>query len=331
MINPASSNDDPLDPSVLSVALEAMCGNHKLFPHHFKTINYDWQPKSGLLESTFMYPLFGAAGTDIDALVEYIYQSLVPYCLPREEVRRVTEKAYEDKDMNAFISLGDRARELFVRTSGAAKSGGEAGELILYLILEALVKAPLLVSKMSLKTNSNMNVHGRDGVHVRFCPKLKALVLHLGEAKFHKELSKGVDEAIDSITQYLGDRALRAREVSIIHTHMDLDGLDTDAKEHLKQMLNPYVVPRPPRNEIHTCLIGFDYPAYGKLAGPSSAEVEAAFREQYAKRASQIADQIREKAGERLPPPNNLQFFVMAFPNVALFRKTFAQKIGVGK
>ncbi len=305
-----------------------MCGDHKLFPHHFKSIDYDWQPQSDLLEGTFLYPLFGASGTDVDALVEYIYRSLVPYCLPREEVRRITEKAYNDQDMNAFISLGDRARELFVRTSGAAKSGGEAGELILYLILEALVKAPLLVSKMSLKTNSNMHVHGRDGVHVRYCPKLKGLVLHLGEAKLHKQLSKGIDDAIDSITQYLGDRALRAREVSIIHTHMDLAGLDPDAEVHLREMLNPYAMPRPPRREIHTCLIGFNYPAYDKVAGPSSEEVEAAFREQYEKRAKEIAEQIREKAGKNLSPPNNLQFFVMPFPDIELFRTTFAQKIG---
>jgi hypothetical protein len=314
---------------VLQAAIEALCGNHSEFDAHIKHLVFDWQPKSHLLDGEFLYPLFGAGGPNIDALVKYIYRSLVPYCLPRAEIKKVTAAAFATQDMNAIIALGDRARELFVRTRGAAMTGGEAGELILFLILEALVKAPLLVSKMSLKTNSNMNIHGRDGVHVRYCPTLKGLVLHLGESKLHEGLPSAVDDAIVSITEYLGDLALREREIEIINGNMDLTGLAPEAAQHLRELLNPYQSPPPVLHTIHTCFVGFKYGGYAKVAGLASDTVEAEFKKLYAERAAKIATQIQEKVGKGLPAPNNLRFFVMPFPDLETFRTTFAQKLGV--
>ena len=330
-----SSSDDTshgpdIDPSVLQTAIEAMCGDHEHYPAHINRLEFDWQPKSHLLDGKFLYPLFGAGGPDIDALIEYIYQSLVPYCLPRAEVKRVTDKAFAEKDMHALIALGDKARELFVRTRSAAITGGEAGELLLFLTLEAMVKAPLLVSKMSLKTNSNMNIHGRDGVHVRYCPKLKSLVLHLGESKLHKGLAGAIDDAIGSITEYLNDLALRKREIAIIHGHMDLHGIDPAADRHLRDLLNPYRVPRPLKHEIHTCFIGFEYPAYGKVAALPPEEVEEAFRQQYAKRALEITGQIQEKVGVNLPAPKEPAILRHAVPGHQALPEDVCSKTGDG-
>lgn len=69
------------------------------------------------LQHTFLYPMFGAGGPNIDALVKYIYQSLIPFCLPRGEVKKTTEMAWATKDANAIIALGDRARCSFGRVA----------------------------------------------------------------------------------------------------------------------------------------------------------------------------------------------------------------------
>jgi hypothetical protein len=316
-------------PSVLQASLELLCGSHSGFDDHIKRLAYGWEPKSHQLDGEFLYPLFGAGGPNIDALVEHIYQSLVPFCLPRGEIQKIKTAAMAAGDMNAIIALGDRARAMFVQTRSAALTGGEAGELLLFLILEALVKAPLLVSKMSLKTNSNMNIHGRDGIHVRFCPTLKGLVLHLGESKLHKGLAAAVDDAITSITEYLGDRALRVREIEILNANMDLTGIPAETEHQLRAILNPYTSPPPVYHTSHTCFIGFEYGAYAKVAGLASDAVEVEFQKLYTKRAAEIAALIQKKAGTSLPPPANLRFFVMPFPNLEHFRKTFAQKLGV--
>ncbi len=319
---------DRLDSSILQTALETLCANHVGFDEHFKRLPFEWQPGKALIEGDFLYPLFGADGADIDALVEYIYRALVPFCLPRGEVGRITKAALASGDVHAIIALGDRARELFVRTRGASAAGGEAGELILFLLLEAIIKAPLLVSKMSLKTNNNMNVHGRDGIHIRYSAQLKGLVLHLGESKLHQGFAAAVDDAVKSVLDYLEDRALRRREIDLVNGNMDLTGLPPEAEVHLRGTLNPYASPPAPIHRIHSCFIGFDYNAYAKLAGVNAQSLEAEFQKVYAKRAAKAAPLIFDKVS-KLPPSTRLHFFVMPFPDVSLFRKTFAQKMGV--
>ncbi|MBN2971774.1 DUF1837 domain-containing protein [Roseomonas aeriglobus] len=317
-----------ISPSVLQTALEALCSDHSGFDDHFRRLPFAWPADGSLVNGDFLHPLFGADGADMDALVEHIYRSLIPFCLPRGEVKKVTKAALAAGDIHPIIALADRARELFVRTRGATTAGGEAGELILFLLLEALIKAPLLVSKMSLKTNSNMNVHGRDGIHLRYCPSLNGLVLHLGESKLHKGLAAAVDDAVSSIEQYLGDRALRRREVDIINGNMDLSGLDAESEQHLRAVLNPYASPPSPVHRTHTCFIGFEYGGYAKVAGIDSTKVEAEFQRVYARRAQTAAPLILEKSA-KLPATTRLHFFVMPFPDVDSFRTTFSQKLGV--
>ncbi len=41
----------------------------------------------------------------------------------------------------------------------------ELGEIALYFLLESYLKAPQIVSKMSLKTTGDKNFNGSDGIH----------------------------------------------------------------------------------------------------------------------------------------------------------------------
>lgn len=321
-------NPSTISPSVLETALAQLCSRLDDFDHHFRRLPFDWPVDGSPVTGVFLHPLFGAEGVDVDALVEHIYRALVPFCLPRGEIGRVTKAAMAAGDIHSIIGLGDRARELFVRTRGAAIAGGEAGELILFLLMEAMMKAPLLVSKMSLKTNSNMNVHGRDGIHLRYSNELGGLVLHLGESKLHKGLADAVDDAISSILDYLNDLALRRREVAIVNANMDLTGLTTEAEDHLRAVLNPYSSRPAVVHREHTCFIGFDYVGYAKVAGIDAASLETEFQRVYTKRATTAVPLIRGKTAA-LPPTTRLRFFVMPFPDITAFRRTFSQKLGV--
>ena len=316
--------------SVLETALDSLVDRHEGFADHFRRLGVDWTPESQWLTGEFLYPLFGGGGgPDIDSFVEHIYGALVPFCLPRGEVRRVLARARADGDYRSIIRLGDRARDLFVRTRGAQSNGGEAGELMLFLMLEQILRAPLLVSKMNLKTNSNMNVHGRDGIHVRWDATLDTLVLHLGESKLHEDFASGIDDAIDSILEYQSELRLRRREIALINGHMDLTGLSRTAEGQLRDMLDPYSGRPVSLPTVHTCLIGFEYPAYSGLARVPAAQIEEAFQKQYAKRADKIREQVCRKVGDRLPPPTRLSVFVFPFPNLQAFRLTFAQRLGM--
>lgn len=326
----AATQAERVPRSVLETALDTLVDRHEGFADHFRRLGVDWTPESPWVTGEFLYPLFSGGGSpDIDSFVEHIYGALVPFCLPRGEVRRVLSRARADGDYRSIIRLGDRARDLFVRTRGAQTNGGEAGELMLFLMLEQILRAPLLVSKMNLKTNSNMNVHGRDGIHVRWDKTLDTLVLHLGESKLHEDFASGIDDAIDSILEYQTELRLRRREIALINGHMDLTGLPPAAESQLRDMLHPYSGRPVSLPTVHTCLIGFEYPAYSAVAHVSPAEIEEAFRKQYTKRADKIREQVCRKVGDRLPPPARLSIFVFPFPDLQAFRLTFAQRLGM--
>jgi len=68
-----------------------------------------------------------------------------------------------------------QARDLFRKQD----ESGEAGELLLYFLLETVLKVPQIVCKMSLKTNRKEEVKGSDGIHIGYDSTAGCLVLYL--------------------------------------------------------------------------------------------------------------------------------------------------------
>ena len=72
-------------------------------------------------------------------------------------------------------------RRWSIKAQKGSSRSGEAGEIVLYILNEWVLKAPQIVSKMYLKTNANMPVHGTDGIHARFDETKKKLYLYWGK------------------------------------------------------------------------------------------------------------------------------------------------------
>lgn len=96
---------------------------------------------------------------------------LVYYCFSKER--------YANKKPHEIASLVFEGRDKFFNpkdskdtTSRKQRLGssmsGELGEVALYFLLESFLKAPQIVSKMSLKTTQGENYKGSDGMHVGF-------------------------------------------------------------------------------------------------------------------------------------------------------------------
>jgi hypothetical protein len=155
--------------TTLTEALEELTATAAGFERVFKTVEFDWS--EGLpLKGVFAYLNFSPSQVDVDVLVDFLDRTLVDYSIPRTEVAAVCPPsgAALDKEAlaslrEAFSGLKDRARKSFIRSRSELKKGGEAGEVILYCLLERILKAPQLVSKMNLKTSGNQSVFGRDG------------------------------------------------------------------------------------------------------------------------------------------------------------------------
>jgi hypothetical protein len=129
------------------------------------------------------------------------------------------------------VRLHREAKKLLRRY---AKSG-EPGELLLYFLVEAVLKAPQALAKMSLKTNRKEEVKGSDGVHLRWDATRKRLILYFGEAKLYKSISSAMTAALKSIENFHCEGA-EEHEVFLASTHFQL--LDDKLKSEVCAFLD---------------------------------------------------------------------------------------------
>jgi hypothetical protein len=320
----------------LSEALEELAATHNGFERVFRTIEFDWS-EGKPLKGMFVYPGFDHAQVNIDALVDFLDRCLVDYCIPRTEVAEVYPRSSgAPLDRNAlanlreaFSDLKDRARKSFIKSRTELKKGGESGELILYCLLERLIKAPQLVSQMNLKTNGNQAVYGRDGVHITFDNNTQSLVLLLGESKLDEQFSDAASRIMESILGYLNDLDLREHEITVIRSHADYGGMPAWAQTQIKSLINPYGGGPPKAGIAHACLLGFQWAEYSKILQLQPEQIEGAFKKAYLERIKSGCALIKSKVDGLLPAESRLIFFLMPFPSLATLRKTFIQKIGM--
>lgn len=116
-----------------------------------------------------------------------------------------------------FGNLYSRAREQFRQ----AKSNlGELGELLLYCLLEAHLKAPKLLTKLELKTASNDYVKGADGMHLLKTDKDTYQII-LGESKIRPDLTTGISDAFSSIKTMLKERLEKITyEIHLVNSNL---------------------------------------------------------------------------------------------------------------
>lgn len=265
----------------------------------------------------------------VSELVDTVSTYIVNFCLPRQQVSDLNDKygkiPVEDfKEM--FEVLRQEAFDLFKRAHVATNRNGEAGELILYLLTEWLLEAPQIVAKMSLKTNTEMPVHGADGVHVRYCSDTGKLYIYWGESKLYSNLDRAISEAANSIVESLDATKIK-HEITLVKRHLDLSGLPPDAKIAMLDFLDPYGSGYANRHDVISCLIAFDFDAFAAaLACENDAEEEFS-RLALAKleeAAPKIAKALREKGIEY----QDVEMFLMPVPSVAALRDLFQDKIG---
>ena len=71
---------------------------------------------------------------------------------------------------------------------------GEAGEILLYFLMEAVLRAPQMVAKIELKTNPRFETLGSDGIHMRWNPDDNLIEVFFGEAKLYQSVYSACNE-----------------------------------------------------------------------------------------------------------------------------------------
>ncbi len=245
---------------------------------------------------------------------------LIYYCFPKER--------YTGKKPHEIASLVFEGRDKFFNPkdtkntdkrkgrSGASRSG-ELGEIALYFLLESFLKAPQIISKMSLKTTQGENFKGADGIHLGI-HNGKTCIFYC-ESKLNKKQNLAFDECIKSVLAFQGEK--KDFEISMINNHIDVS--DPQLQNAIVDFLDPGKGKSDDWIEIHACFVGYNWPKYTDI------EKETTNSALLTKLKNELMTDIasaKATLNEKIKYPTIKQrfyFFVMPFKDIELLRTEF--------
>ncbi|CAN1721660.1 DUF1837 domain-containing protein [Hyphomicrobium sp. 1Nfss2.1] len=311
----------------LKSAIAAMLGDHSGLAARIRILEHTYASGHARTRIRVHYLAFRDGKPTLDALVEALEPKLVGFCLPRTEINETLgqiDTLTQQQVLERLSALAGRARRLFIKTRAATGRSGEAGELLLYLLTEWVLAAPQLIAKMSLKTNSQMPVHGSDGIHIRYDEAAQTVLLFWGEAKVHQSINKAIDAAATSMATFFRDQL--AAEIVLVKAHHHMADLSSEAREALLSYLDPYSEKSNSRKDISTCLIMFDFD--GALEQHAPENRETAFRAALLSAIEAAIAEFDAAATSAGIDQHNVELFFLPVPSVDDFRRTFQKLIG---
>jgi hypothetical protein len=202
-------------------------------------------------------------------------------------------------------------------------TSGEAGEMLLYFLLEAVLGAPQMVAKMELKTNPRMESHGSDGIHMRWHEADGKLDLFFGEAKLEQTIYSALDHMIASLESFYSQRLLQ-HEFGIVTSHYK--HADDKMKEEILRLLDR----RTPGGDCrinHACLVGYDWDEYKQLGGVRTHQLAETFRERYVADLPRLNKLLAGRFRRFSTRHMRFEIFVLPFRTVQEFRSAFIQAV----
>ena len=170
-------------------------------------------------------------------LIKVICENVVDFAIPRKELRAAQSKFESGGSTASYVRLTNEAKALFTDITQT----GEGGELLLFVMAEQMLKLPQLICKMDLKTNSQMHVHGADGLHVGVDTEAKRLVLYWGESKIYANATDAIRKCLSSLAPMLrtdeNGSGPADRDLQLLRRYADLD--DADLEEAFRHFLDP--------------------------------------------------------------------------------------------
>ena len=327
-----AKSDTQVDAAKLAAI--ALAGTHTGLASRLREIDFAWTTDGVPAEGTFCYLAFRDGQLTQDEFVDFVYSRIIDFCLPREKVRKARE-AVAAGDTKPMLDLTDEAKSLFLHAKKKNAKSGEPGEVVLFTLLEGLVKAPRLVAKMRLKTNPNMEVHGSDAIHMKYDAASETLTLYWGEAKLYGELPSALDQiavSIKGFREYNPDTKGVQREfdIALVQSHPDLEAPEAQAtRDALLAYFDPYTEYSNQIREVHACLAIWDWEFCKSLGTLPPGEAEDTFKKKYLERiesaCSLFIDKIKKHGLEKF----RFHFFLIPVVDVTEFRKRFCEKVGL--
>jgi hypothetical protein len=317
-------------PVPLGHALQLLVGKHPNFAVRVKELPSNEIAGLPRVNVRFHYLTFRDGLASVDEFLEYLKDQLIYYCIPRKEREEARRRVAADQEQMFQIipRLAEKAKRLFIEAKKGEDRSGEPGELILFVLVEWALGAPQIVSKMYLKTNRSMPVHGMDGIHAAVDANHN-LVLYWGESKLHDDFSGALASALETVKNIQTNYDAQSRELDLVRDHHSFE----DEDEQLVAAMLDYLDYKSPKSNQYSrcfaCLLGFDFHAYEKLREVEPEKVEEEFVKHSETRIGSALALIKAKLEENNLGTSNFEFFLMPFPSVSSLRSRFYEVTGI--
>lgn len=257
---------------------------------------------------------------------QFLATKVIDFAIPRSEIEEAKAHLDQTGSTSKLVQLNKKASNLFTKL----EKSGEGGEILLYMIIEHILKVPQLMCKMAHKTSPEMHVHGCDGIHAKYDAQDDILSIYWGESKLHESISSAVDECFDSMKKFLmddgGSSSTQERDFQLMRNFIDLND------ENLENAIVNYLDKNNPKfNQVKyagVCLVGFDFSHYPSIENSNINE------EQIKQKITEVITRWKPLIKERISSAIGLErfeihFFFLPFPSVADFRKAFFNELGI--
>ena len=246
---------------------------------------------------------------DYKSLERNLLDPIITYSLSRK---------VQQKYKNSAATLSKRAREKFKEYS---KNTGELGELMLYCFLERHLKAPKILSKLELKTSSQLYVNGSDGVHYL---KLEDgnYQLIFGESKMYQDLGIAIERALESIRQFKEEVNQKGEEKSGITFEKNLisDNLQKEFDEEDEKFLTKLIYPTSESDffvdDAFGIFIGYETVITQEEKQLSNSEFRKIMKQKILDEISKISGNINTKIESKKLTGHNFYIYIVPFTEI---------------
>lgn len=246
---------------------------------------------------------------DYKSLERNLLDPVITYSLSRKVQQRYK---------NSAATLSKKAREKFKEYS---KNTGELGELMLYCFLERHLKAPKILSKLELKTSSQLYVNGSDGVHYL---KLEDgnYQLIFGESKMYQDLGTAIERALESIRQFKEEVNQKGEEKSGITFEKNLisDNLQKEFDEEDEKFLTKLIYPTSESNffvdDAFGIFIGYETVIAQEEKQLSNSEFRKIMKQKILDEISKISVNINTKIESKKLIGHNFYIYIVPFTEI---------------
>ncbi len=253
----------------------------------------------------------GNGNIRLNDFIEFIVNHIISYAIPRSKIAEAVKKDTEEGLTRHISRLHEEAKKLFT----PLKKSGEGGEMLLFILGEALLGLPQLFCKMSVKTSGKVHVHGTDGIHLGVDANGKP-ELYWGESKLYKDFKAALKACVESIKPYL-KRESGHEDLLLLQTHLDL--ADEKRTKAIKALLDK---DNPAFNDVSycgLCFIGFDKNLYQKSTQDNDIK----------EFCEECQGDIAKKLIESELSEAKIHFFCLPVTSVEEFRNLFLQRLGL--